>query len=306
MILEEAHNTYTILANKKIVTTISVRNFQEYWQKVNKKTSSSFSRLHFGHYKTASYSSTLSSLHAAKLTACGRMGIPLTRWGVGLTVLLEKTRGNNLINKMRAICLLEADSNYFNKTIFARWMMALAQDKGQIPAEYYAKKGSNCISAVITKIMYCNESRTHHHPMCIGGNNFGDCYNRIAHPPVSIALQSWGVLHEAIGVLLLSMQTMRFFLCTGYGESSLSYGGSDVDRTLGLGQGNAAAGPGFLALSSQIVCAYVCDGHGSRLVTSYSSTPSNLAAVIYVDETDLIHSSPHISASLAELIAHSQ
>ncbi len=79
MILEEAHNTYTILANKKIVTTIFVHNFHEYWQKVNKKTSSLFSCLQFGHYKAASYSSTLSSLHAAKLTACGKMGIPLTQ-----------------------------------------------------------------------------------------------------------------------------------------------------------------------------------------------------------------------------------
>jgi hypothetical protein len=186
----------------------------------------------FCHYKAASYSTTLSSLHAAKLTACGRMGVPLARWSAGLTVLLEKTHGNNFINKMRAICLLEAKFNYCNKTIFACWMMASAQDRGQIPAECFAKKGSNCINAVITKIMYCNESRTHHHPMCIGGNDFGDCYDRIAHPPASIALQSLGVYREAIGVLLLAMQTMRFFLRTGYGESSLSYGGSENDWTL--------------------------------------------------------------------------
>jgi hypothetical protein len=77
MILEEAHHTYSILAKERIETTISVHNFQEYWQKVNKKTSSSFSRLHFGHYKAASHSPTLSALHAAKLSACGRMGVPL-------------------------------------------------------------------------------------------------------------------------------------------------------------------------------------------------------------------------------------
>jgi hypothetical protein len=222
------------------------------------------------------------------------------------TVLLEKTRGNNFIHKMRAICLLEADFNYFNKTIFARRMTASAQDKGQIPAECYAKKGSNCVNAVITKIMYCDESRTHHHPMCIGGNNFGDCYDRIAHPPASIALQSWGVPRKAISVLLTSMQTMRFFLRTGYGESSSSYGGLEFDRNLGLGQGNAAAGPGFLALSSQIVNAYIGDRHGYRTVSSLSQTQTNLAAVIYVDDTDLLHSSPHVSASPAQLIAHSQ
>ncbi len=142
--------------------------------------------------------------------------------------------------------------------------------------------------------------------MCIGGNNFGDCYHRIAHPPASIALQSLGVSREAIGILLLAMQTMRFFLCTGYEESSLSYGGSEVDRTLGLGQGNATAGPGFLALSLQIVHAYVRDSHGSRTVTSYSRTPSQLTAVIYMDDTDLIHTSPSVTALPAELIAHSQ
>jgi hypothetical protein len=233
------------------------------------------------------------------------MGIPLARWSVGLTVLLEKTRDNNFINKIRVICLLEADFNYFNKTIFAHRMMASTQDRGQIPAECFAKMGSNCVNAVIIKIMYCNESQTHHHPMCIGGNNFGDCYDRIAHPPASIALQSLGVSRKAIGVLLLAMQTMRFFLCTGYGESSLSYGGLEVDRTLGLGQGNAATGPGFLALSSQIVHAYVRNGHGSWTVTSYSRTPSQLAAVIYVDDTDLIHTSLSFTALPAELIVHS-
>jgi hypothetical protein len=77
MILEEAHHTYTILAQGKIKTTISVHDYQDYWQSANKKTFSSFSHLHFGHYKAASYSTTLSSLHAAKLTACGMMGVPL-------------------------------------------------------------------------------------------------------------------------------------------------------------------------------------------------------------------------------------
>ncbi len=109
MILKEAHNTYTILAQGKIKTTISVRDYQDYWQSANKKTSSSFSRLHFGHYKAASYSTTLSSLHAAKLSACGRMGVPLAQWSVGLTVLLEKTCGNNFINNLRVICFTMAE-----------------------------------------------------------------------------------------------------------------------------------------------------------------------------------------------------
>jgi hypothetical protein len=149
-------------------------------------------------------------------------------------------------------------------------MLALAREKEQIPIECFAKKGSNCINAVMTKIMFCDESRTHHHPTCIGGNNFGDCYDRVAHPPASIALQSFGIPPPAIRVLLLAMQTMRLFLRKGYGESDQSYGGSTEDRTLGLGQGNAAAGPGFLAISSLIVNSYLREGHGARTITSLS------------------------------------
>ena len=92
-------------------------------------------------------------------------------------------------------------------------MLASAQEKDQISIECFAKKGSICINVVMTKVMFCDESRTHHHPTtCIGGNDFGDCYDRIAHPPASIALQSFGIPCAAIRVLLLAMQTMRFFL----------------------------------------------------------------------------------------------
>jgi hypothetical protein len=99
---------------------------------------------------------------------------------------------------MRAIVLLEGNFNYYMKLIFAHRMMISAQDKGQIPIKCFAKKGSSCVNAVMTKIMMCDESRIHHHPMCIGGNDFGDCYNRVAHPPASIALQSWGLAQAQI------------------------------------------------------------------------------------------------------------
>jgi hypothetical protein len=98
--------------------------------------------------------------------------------------------------------------------------------------------------------MFCDESRTHDHPTCIGRNDFADCYDRMAHPPASLALQSLGLPRPAICVLLKTMQNMQFFLRTGFGESTQSYGGSIENPTLSLGQGNAAAGLTLLAISS--------------------------------------------------------
>jgi hypothetical protein len=100
--------------------------------------------------------------------------------------------------------------NFLNKLFFARAIMNLAQTRGLIPMECFAVKGNNCINAVTTKLMICDESRTHHHPICTGGNDFGDCFERVAHPIASIALQSWGVSIEVIRVMLIAMQNMRF------------------------------------------------------------------------------------------------
>ena len=51
------------------------------------------------------------AMHAAKLTLAASTGVPLACWGNGLTVLLEEEFGNIYIDKMQAICLLEANYN---------------------------------------------------------------------------------------------------------------------------------------------------------------------------------------------------
>jgi hypothetical protein len=234
-ILQEVHHSYKLLNSGTIKTTVSIEDYQEYWQRSDEAMSSSYSRGHRGHYKAASYIRDLSALQAAKLSACTKKGVPLARWGVGLTVLLEKACRNNLINKMCAICLLEVDFNWLNKLIYTRRMMNSALDKNLIPLECFFKKRSNCINTVMTKIMYCNESRTHHHPMIVLCNNFAGCYDRVALPVAAVALQSFGILIEAVRVLLLAMQTMRYFLRTEFGELLQSYGGSMEDRMEGFG-----------------------------------------------------------------------
>ena len=141
----------------KIATFITTKDFQEYWQWVDERTSSSFSGASFLHYKAASFHYMLSAMHAAYLTACARQGIPLARWGIGLTVFLEKVIGNNFVHKLRAICLLEADFNWLNKIIYAKRMIGLALENNLIPGECFSKKGSNCINAVMTKNIYLRQ-----------------------------------------------------------------------------------------------------------------------------------------------------
>ncbi len=168
-------------------------------------------------------------------------------------------------------------------------MNGSALERNLIPGESFSKKGSNCINAVMTKIFICNESRFNHHDACIAGNDFGDCYDRTAHPIAAISLWSLGVPQPVINALLETMETMRFYLRTGFGESKTSYDGTHEEWLAGYGQGNAAAGPGFTAVSSLIVNAYLHDGFGARIYSSCYKQLFLLAAEMYINDTDLIH-----------------
>jgi hypothetical protein len=176
--------------------------------------------------------------------------------GSGLTVLLEKIIGNVFAHKLRAICLLEANFNWWNKLIFAKRMMHQAVCDGSIPQKCFAKKNSHCNNAVLTKQFFCDSSRSLHHLTGLGECDFGDCYNRAAHPPTSIALQSWGIPQPAICILLSSMRKMQYVLKTGFGESSKSFGGTTASPNSRLGLGSGASPPVFMVLSSLIVNTY--------------------------------------------------
>jgi hypothetical protein len=84
------------------------------------------------------------------------------------------------------------------------------------------------------------------------------------------------------------------------------YNGFIEDHTLGLGQGNAAAGPGFMVLSAQIVNAFLRNRHGARTMTSYAFHLFVLAAVLCVDDTDSIHMTALVTALPSNLVQQSQ
>ena len=198
LLFEEAAIIYSKMSQEQIATYVTAEDFQYYWQRANERISSSYSGLHFGHYKAASFDPKLLKLHADKLSLCAKTGVQLARWGRGLTVLLEKICGNNYVHKLRAICLFEADFNWWNKLIFARRMMKSAGENNSIPDELFAKPGSKCIDNVMCKTYFSDISKVMHHPASLGGCDLGDCYDRTAHPPTSLGLQAWGVPLNAV------------------------------------------------------------------------------------------------------------
>jgi hypothetical protein len=92
---------------------------------------------------------------------------------------------------------------------------------------------------------------------------------------------------EFLNLRLMFWETMGFFLCTGFGELAASYGGTHKERLTGFGQGNAAAGPGFTAMSLLIVKVHLHNGFGAQIYSSYYRQLLILTAVMYVCNTGI-------------------
>ncbi len=83
--------------NKIIITP---EDFKRFWQKVREFTSSSISRVHYGHYKAAIQDYLSTEILAQQLMVIARSGIPPENWSIGLQVMLEKIAGVCLVEKL--------------------------------------------------------------------------------------------------------------------------------------------------------------------------------------------------------------
>ena len=287
LVLEEIGRIGVQMTNGEITLTITPEEFQYFWKRIKEGTASSYSGIHYGHYKAAAHSDKISSFLSKKITLISKTGVPPERWSYGLTVLLEKIAGLALVNKLRAILLMEADFNFHNKLIFGSRMLNAARTEGLIPSEQYSDKQNTAEDGSFDKILQGDISRQKRLPMSIISADAANCYDRVHHTIMALVFLSLGVRTGAIKAMLQSIQLMKFFLRTGWGESTDCFGGDALRILHGLCQGNGAAPAAWLALSSVLIVAYKSLGYGSKVMSPITKTWLNIMGVIYVDDTDL-------------------
>ena len=104
-----------------------------------------------------------------------------------------------------------------------------------------------------------------------------------------LIFQSFGVESTAVSAMLETIQEMKFFLRTAYGDSKTFAGSSIKIKTQGLGQGNGASPAGWCVISIVILRAHGAKGHGAQFIAPMSLVRCSLSAILYVNNTDLLH-----------------
>jgi hypothetical protein len=202
--------------------------------------------------------------------------------------MLEKTLGVTLVSKLRAL-LMEADFNAPNKIMYGVRMMQNACAHRLMPEEIYSDKNRMADNGTLTKTLFYDVTCQARIPAAIASVNASNCYDRIAHAMASLVFQAFGVPASAVGSMLSAIENMKFFLRTGFGDSTKFAGGGIRIKTQDLTQGNGASVAGWAVISIVILNAHGKKGHWAKFVCLITKLSSHLSAIIYVDDTDLLH-----------------
>jgi hypothetical protein len=111
-------------------------------------------------------------------------------------------------------------------------------------SEIYSEKNRLADDGTLAKVLFFDIIRQTRRSAGISSVDADNCYDRIAHPIASMAFQSLGLPQEAAKSMLATIQDMRFYLRTGFGDSRAYAGLSKGKKTQGLCQGNGAAPAG--------------------------------------------------------------
>ena len=283
-----------------ISSNISNHDFQRYWRRCREKTSSSMSGRHFGHYKAASRNTYLSTIHSTFCHITASSGSSIDRWEQGLTVMLEKIKGNIIVDKLRAILLMEADFNFINKLMFGHRLIRNCTDHKRLPQELYGGLANRSAQEVaINRRLVLDTFRLKRRCGVVAGVDAAQCYDRIVHSLAILLSRNEGAPINPLLCMFGAIQGMTYFLRTTFGESTSSYGGRQQVPFQGTCQGNGASPAMWLMISMYLVLLAREEGHATKFTSAFSGITLMLIGFIFVDDTDLIvMGQPHDDAQV--------
>jgi hypothetical protein len=104
-----------------------------------------------------------------------------------------------------------------------------------------------------------------------------------------LVFQAFRVPVTAVESMLGTIENMKFFLRTGFGNLTSFAGGGISIQTQGMCQGNGASPAGWAVMSICILNAHGKKGHGTKFICPVTKLEKHLSAILYVDNMDILH-----------------
>ncbi len=274
--------------------TLDLDAYRSFWRKANENISCYPEALSFSTMKAGASNEIISELECELINCAIMSGYSPDRWKKFLDVMILKKSGVTNLSSLRTIVLFPVDCNFAFKRI-GREMMKVAEATNSLASEQYgSRKNHRAIDLAVCKALTYDLLRQLKRPGAICSNDARSCYDLIGHSQASLAMQRNGVPRAAVDCLFTTLQEARHQVRTGYGDSYLSYGGSDwVTPMHGIGQGNGAGPAIWAVLSTPLLNLLRKKGFGCEFVSPISQEPLHFVGYAFVDDTDVIESKPN-------------
>ncbi len=158
-----------------------------------------------------------------------------------------------------------------------------------MPEEIFSKKNHMADDGTLCKTLFYNIARKTRIPVAITLVDVSNCYNRIAHAMASLIFQAFGVPTSMVESMLGAIENMQFFLQTRFGDSASFAGGEISIKTQALCQGNGVSPAGWAVISICTLKGHGRKGHGVKFFCPITQLRHHLSAILYVDDTNLLH-----------------
>jgi hypothetical protein len=124
------------------------------------------------------------------------------------------------VSKLQAILLMEADFNASNKIMYGVRLMKNVRDHCLMPEEIYSEKNQMAGNRTPTKTLLYDLTQQARVPVAIASVDASNSYDRIAHAMALLVFQAFGIPASAIKSMLSAIENMKFFLQTGFSDST--------------------------------------------------------------------------------------
>ena len=179
-----------------------------------------------------------------------------------------------------------------NNGRIGREAMNMALDNNLIAPEQYSRPHRRAIDHALNRRLMFDYFTFKKRPFGMTSCDLANCYDRVIHNAISLALQRVGISQANIQHMCASLQGMLHVIRTAFGDSKESYGGEDWGEYLlpcmGIFQGNKAGPQIWAIISSTIFGALREHNFGVKFCTSISKLTFRLCGFAYVDDSDLI------------------
>ena len=129
---------------------------------------------------------------------------------------------------------MEVDFTSSNKIVYGVRMMKNVRDHHLMSEENFSKKNCTADDGTLTKTLFYDVMRQARVPAAVASVNTSNCYDRIVHAMALLIFQAFGVPASAINSMLSAIENMKFFLRTGFGDSTKFVSGGICIKTQGL------------------------------------------------------------------------